>query len=161
MKKVLINVGVYIVLILIILFLYRSNQENKRQYSISENNYKSELLSKVGENRMLQLTLDQFRFQQDSIMQKMDSVIKENKIKDKTIQYLSYQKTETTKTDTIVLRDTVFQKGIDIDTTLLDPYYKLNLKLKYPSSIIVNPSFINENYIISSYKKETIKPKKC
>lgn len=161
MKKVLINIGVYIVLILTILFLYRSNQENKRQYSISENNYKSELLSKVGENRTLQLTLDQFRFQQDSIMQKMDSVIKENKIKDKTIQYLSYQKTETTKTDTIVLRDTVFQKGIDIDTTLLDPYYKLNLKLKYPSSIIVNPSFINENYIISSYKKETIKPKKC
>lgn len=161
MKKVLINVGVYIVLILIILFLYRSNQENKRQYSISENNYKSELLSKVGENRMLQLTLDQFRFQQDSIMQKMDSVIKENKIKDKTIQYLSYQKTETTKTDTIVLRDTVFQKGIDIDTTLLDPYYSLNLKLKYPSEIVVSPKFINENYIISHYKKETIKPRKC
>lgn len=148
-------------LIGIIVLLYHSNQRNKEAYSIAESNYKTELLAKNGENRTLQLTLDQFKYQQDSIMQKMDSVIKDNKIKEKTINFLAYQKTEITKTDTIRLVDTVFQKGVDIDTTLVDPYYYLNLKLKYPSEIIVTPKFINENYIISHYKKETIKPRKC
>lgn len=160
-KKILINIGIYTILILIIVWLYHSNQKNKEAYSIAESNYKTELLAKNGENRILQLTLDQFEYQQDSIMKKMDSVIQDNKIKAKTIQFLAYQKVEITKTDTIRLVDTVFQKGVNIDTTLIDPYYSLNLKLKYPSEIAVSPKFINENYIISHYKKETIKPKKC
>ena len=161
MKRILINIGIYVILILIIIWLYKCNEKNKEAYSISENNYKAELVAKQGENRILQLTLDQFKYQQDSIMQKMDSVIKDNKIKEKTIQFLAYQKTEITKTDTIILTDTIFQKGVDIDTTLIDPYYTLNLKLKHPSEIIVSPKFINENYIIAHYKKETIKPQKC
>ena len=92
MKKILINIGIYTILILIIVWLYHSNQKNKEAYSIAESNYKTELLAKNGENRILQLTLDQFEYQQDSIMKKMDSVIQDNKIKAKTIQFLAYQK---------------------------------------------------------------------
>lgn len=69
-EKILINIGIYTILILIIVWLYHSNQKNKEAYSIAESNYKTELLAKNGENRILQLTLDQFEYQQDSIMKK-------------------------------------------------------------------------------------------
>ena len=46
MKKILINIGIYTILVLIIVWLYHSNQKNKEAYSIAESNYKTELLAK-------------------------------------------------------------------------------------------------------------------
>ena len=49
-----------------------------------------------------------------------------------------------------------------MDTTIKDEWYQLNLGLRYPNTIITNPSFISEKYIVLNYKKETINPpKKC
>ena len=58
--------------------------------------------------------------------------------------------------------------GIPIDDYLVfcfdikDDWYSLNLDLEYPSTIIVNPKFKSEKYVVTSLKKE-IKgtPKKC
>lgn len=113
--------------------------------------------------RVLQLTVDQLNYINDSIIVKMNEVRKELKIKDKNIKELEYQLSEASKTDTITFRDTIFRStDIQIDTTLRDRWYSLSLKLEYPSTIVASPMFVSERYVIQSLRKETINPpKKC
>ena len=85
------------------------------------------------------------------------------RVKDKYIQGLEYQLSEASKTDTIIFRDTLFRESnFQLDTTMRDKWYSLNLQLKYPSTIIASPKFISERYVVQSFRKEPIKiAKKC
>lgn len=142
--------------------LYNSNQKLKEQVSIEANNYKAELLAKEGINRVLQLTKDQFKYQQDSIMKKMDSIVKVNKIKDKTIQQLQYTKQQVIIKKEIEFKDSIIREGVNLDTTLYEPCYTLQLNVSSPNIIRIDSLEIeNEHYVIFHSKKETIKPKKC
>ena len=69
-----------------------------------------------------------------------------------------FMKSLVKKTDTIIIKsDTIFRDNtVNIDTTLSDKWYKLNVKLKYPSTVIVNPTFTSEKYVITSLKKEYV-----
>ena len=104
------------------------------------------------------------RFAEDNniTLDKLNKVRKELNIKDKELQKLQYQLSISNKTDTVVYRDTIFKEGIKLDTLIKDDWYSLNLDLEYPSTIIVNPKFKSEKYVVTSLKKE-IKgtPKKC
>lgn len=113
--------------------------------------------------RVLQLTVEQLNYINDSIIIKMNEVRKELKIKNKNIKELEYQLSEAKKTDTLIFRDTLFRNPeVKIDTTLRDKWYSLNLKLEYPSTVIASPKFISERYVVQSLRKETVKPpKKC
>ena len=76
---------------------------------------------------------------------------------------MQYLLSEAQKIDTIIFKDTIFTNPlINIDTLLINDWYQMDLKLKYPNVIITEPKFISEKYIIVNYKKETIDPpKKC
>ena len=138
----------------------------KEDLSVSIANEKALLIdndSLSNKKRVLQLTVEQLNYLNDSIVKKMNEVRKELKIKDKNIKELEYQLSEAKKTDTLIFRDTLFRNPeLKIDTTLRDKWYSLNLKLEYPSTVIASPKFISERYVIQSLRKETIKPpKKC
>lgn len=112
-------------------------------------------------NRVLYLTIDELNYYNDSIVIKLNDARKELKIKDKDIKSLQYQLSEITKKDTIVFRDTLFKDpNLQIDTLLGDEWYQLQLGLKYPSTIAVEPTFISERAVLTSLKKETINPPK-
>ena len=113
-------------------------------------------------NKELQLNIEQLKYSNNITLDKLNKVIKELNIKDKELQKLQYQLSISNKTDTVVYRDTIFKEGIKLDTLIKDDWYSLNLDLEYPSTIIVNPKFKSEKYVVTSLKKE-IKgtPKKC
>lgn len=113
-------------------------------------------------NKELQLNIEQLKYSNNITLDKLNKVRKELNIKDKELQKLQYQLSISNKTDTIVYRDTIFKEGIKLDTLIKDDWYSLNLDLEYPSTIIVNPKFKSEKYVVTSLKKE-IKgtPKKC
>ena len=144
-----------------------SNIRNlKKELAISTANEKAlfeDNSSLQNKKRTLQLTVDQLNHINDSIIMKMNETRKELKVKDKYIQSLEYQLSEASKTDTIVFRDTLFRESnFQLDTTMRDKWYSLNLQLKYPSTIIASPKFISERYVIQSFRKEPIKiAKKC
>ena len=110
----------------------------------------------------LQLTVEQLKYSNNVTLDKLNKVKEELNIKDKELQKLQYQLSVSNKTDTIVYRDTIFKEGIKLDTLIKDDWYSLNLDLEYPSTIVVNPEFKSEKYVVTSLKKE-IKgtPKKC
>ena len=113
-------------------------------------------------NKELQLNIEQLKYSNNITLDKLNKVRKEFNIKDKELQKLQYQLSISNKTDTVVYRDTIFKEGIKLDTLIKDDWYSLNLDLEYPSTIIVNPKFKSEKYVVTSLKKE-IKgtPKKC
>ena len=56
----------------------------------------------------------------------------------------------------------IFVEKTNLDTTMRDEWYQLNLQLQYPNKITVSPTFVSEKSIVTHIKKETIKPpKKC
>ena len=144
--------------------LYTKNQSLKEELSISVSNEKAfiaENSSLKEENRVFKFTVEQLNYYNDSILEKMNDVRKELKIKDGNLKQMQYLLSEATKKDTIVFRDTLFRESIlDIDTLIGDKWYNIRLGLKYPNLITTNPTFVSEKYIIVNKKKETINPPK-
>ena len=114
-------------------------------------------------NLAFKFTIDQINYLNDSLITKMNEVRKELKIKDKDLKQMQYLLSTAQKTDTIVFRDTLFRdRHLQIDTLVGDGWYNIKLGLKYPNCITTTPTFKSEKYIITSSRKETIKPpKKC
>lgn len=167
MVKKYIRIGVVILISLLAVStytLYNRNQDLKEEISVSMSNQKAfiaENSSLKEENRVFKFTVEQLNYYNDSILQKMNEVRKELKIKDKDLKQIQYLLSEATKKDTIVFRDTLFREPtLDIDTLIGDKWYNIRLGLKYPNLITTNPTFISEKYIIVNKKKETINPPK-
>ena len=144
--------------------LYNRNQDLKEEISVSISNQKAfiaENSSLKEENRVFKFTVEQLNYYNDSILQKMNEVRNELKIKDNNLKQMQYLLSEATKKDTIVFRDTLFREpSLNIDTLIGDKWYNIRLGLKYPNLITTNPTFISEKYIIVNKKKETINPPK-
>ena len=169
MVKKYIRIGIVILVSLLAIStytLYTNNQKLKEEISISMSNQKAfiaENSSLKEENRVFKFTIEQLNHYNDSILQKMNEVRKELKIKDRDLKQMQYLLSEAQKKDTIVFRDTLFREPtLKIDTLLGDRWYQMKLELRYPSTIITEPKFVSEKYVIVDYKKETINPpKKC
>ena len=167
MIKKYIRIGVIVLTSLLAVstyIFYNRNQDLKEEISVSMSNQKAfiaENSSLKEENRVFKFTVEQLNYYNDSILQKMNEVRKELKIKDKDLKQMQYLLSEATKKDTIVFRDTLFREPtLDIDTIIGDKWYSIRLGLKYPNLITTNPTFISEKYIIVNKKKETINPPK-
>lgn len=169
MIKRYIRIGIVVViglLITSICVLYNNNQNLEEELSVSISNEKAFMMENStlkGKNRVFQLTIEQLEYSNDSLLVKMNEVREELKIKDKDLKQMQYLLSEAQKKDTIVFRDTIFRDPlVRVDTLLGDRWYQLKLGLRYPSTIITEPKFVSEKYIIVDYRKETVDPpKKC
>ena len=166
MKKY-IRIGIVILVSLLsisVYILYTKNQSLKEELSILVSNEKAfiaENSSLKDENRVFKFTVEQLNYYNDSILQKMNEVRNELKIKDKNLKQLQYLLSVSTKKDTVLFTDTIFRdKSLALDTIIGDKWYNIRLGLKYPNLITTNPTFISEKYIIVNKKKETINPPK-
>ena len=146
------------------IYIWNERQDLKKEVCTLRNNQKAfiaENLSLKDESRAFKFTIEQLNYYNDSILQKMNEVRKELKIKDDNLKQMQYLLSEATKKDTIVFRDTLFREpSLNIDTLIGDKWYNIGLGLKYPNLITTNPTFISEKYIIVNKKKETINPPK-
>ena len=167
MVKRYISIGIVILMSLLAVStytLYNRNQDLKEEISVSMSNQKAfiaENSSLKEENRVFKFTVEQLNYYNDSILQKMNEVRKELKIKDKDLKQMQYLLSVSTKKDTILFTDTIFKdKGLALDTIIGDKWYNIRLGLKYPNLIYTKPTFTSEKYIIVNKKKETINPPK-
>lgn len=127
--------------------LYSKELQNVEAYRFSNSGLEDEI-------REYQMTMNDLRASKDSVDRKLVSIIDELKIKDKKINYLQYHTSTIYKTDTIQVSDTLFVPTAHVDTLLGDKWYNLKLKLDYPSTIVVSPTFNSEMYVVINNKKE-------
>lgn len=127
--------------------LYNKELQNVEAYRFSNSGLEDKI-------REYQMTMNDLRASKDSVDRKLVSIIDELKIKDKKINYLQYHTSTIYKTDTIQVSDTLFVPTAHVDTLLGDKWYNLKLKLDYPSTIVVSPTFNSEMYVVINNKKE-------
>ena len=129
--------------------LYNKERQNVEAYALQN--------SKLEQcNREFLYSLEDLKKSKDSLDVIIYQQVKQLKIKDNNIKYLQYHNSVASKTDTIILPgDTIFKETMtSIDTTVYDNWYKLNLKLSYPSTIVVSPQFKSEKFVTIYNKKE-------
>lgn len=167
MIKSYIRIGIVILVSLLAVStytLYNGNQALKEKISVSMSNQKvfiAENSSLKEENRVFKFTVEQLNYYNDSILQKMNDIKKELKIKDGDLKQMQYLLSVSTKKDTVLFTDTIFKdENLALDTIIGDKWYSIRLGLKYPNLIYTEPTFTSEKYIIVNKKKETINPPK-
>lgn len=152
------------VLVGTIIFLREKNRTLRAEISTAQSNlkaYDSENSTLLNSNRVFQFTINQLTQLSDSLTIQMREVQKELGIKDSKIKSLQYILSQSSRVDTITFRDTLFRDNfIRLDTTLGDQWYKINLSLRYPSTIITDPSFLSELYIFTQSQREPVNPRR-
>lgn len=144
--------------------LFKQNKFIEDKYKTAVANikaYDTALSSADNHNTALELTISQLKYFNDSVLVELNNTRKELKIKDSKLKALQYVSSGFSRTDTIVLKDTIFKSPeFKLDTVLQDKWYKLTLGLKYPSHISATPEFKSEKHIIVSTRRETVNPPK-
>lgn len=153
-----------IILVFIISFLGYTNKKLSNQYAIAYENikaYDAELSGLTNDTKVYKLTIEQLNYFNDSITKKMKVVQKELGIKDKRLQQLQYEVSHAQRTDTIILKDTLFRDPqLRLDTIVGDKWFKTNLHLEFPSTIALKPEIELERYTFINGKRETVNPPK-
>ena len=146
------------------IYIWNERQDLKKEVCTLRNNQKAfiaENSSLKNESRAFKFTIEQLNYYNESILQKMNNVRKELKIKDRNLKQLQYLKSISTRKDTVLFTDTIFKdRNLVLDTLIGDKWYNIRLGLKYPNLIYTEPTFTSEKYIIVNKKKETINPPK-
>ena len=155
---------IIVILSIFLVLAVKQVKDTEENWKVAMANVKAynEMLSSTHKtNEALQLTVSQMEYYQDSILKALNETRKELKIKGKNTNSMQYIASTFTKTDTLLLRDTVFRSpSFRKDTVLGDEWYKVNVGLAYPSTIFVHQEFKSEKHIVVSTKKETVNPPK-
>ena len=165
--KVYLYIGIAVVVMALSVALgitLKSNSDMEEQWKTAMENVKSysaQVSTSEGQNRALKMSVEQLNYTSDSILQELNATRNELKVKDSKLQSLQYVSSSFVKSDTIVLKDTVFRdKHVAVDTLVSDEWYSIRVGLEYPSTIAIKPEFKSEKNIIVSSKKETVNPPK-
>ena len=106
-------------------------------------------------------TIESLDYYNDSISHRLKDAYEKLNIKDRTIKRLEYIASMALIRDSIIVKDTIFVKDYHLDTSIVNKWYDIGIKLDYPNKVEVNPNIISEKYIISHTSRETVnKPKK-
>lgn len=127
----------------------------------NQTGYIRDLAAAQNDIHMYQLTIDDLRYMNDSVTNKMLDLQNKLKIKDKHIQNLQYMASHFTKTDTLILSDTIFiDELLCIDTVVGDQWMSTMLHLEWPAIVAVEPSVTSEKTVAIYTKRETVRPPK-
>lgn len=140
-------------------------QQLNTELLVSENNnkaYEAERDSLRTNAIQFQFTIDQLNYSKDSLVNKINEIRKQIKVKDKQITELQYIASTTSRIDSIIVRDTIFQKNVALDTLIKDDWSSLAVHIEYPNLLSVDRSFNNETVIVMHSSRVTVDPpKKC
>ena len=140
-------------------------RELNTELLVSTNNnkaYEAERDSLKDNAVQFQFTVDQLNHSKDSLVNRLNELRKELKIKDKEINELQYFASTTQRVDTVFARDTIFKIGATLDTVLKDDWSKLAIHAEYPNVISADYSFKNSTVVVMHNSRVTVDPpKKC
>ena len=165
MKRIAIELVVFIVLLFTISLLFKEIKTLKTNLDYAENNVKAYASlndSLIQNNRVFSLKIEDLSRLNDSIFNEMKSVSDRLKMRENQIKQMQYLKDQYNKVDTVFVKgDTIFKEpNFKLDTLFGDEWGKTKLQMEYPNSIIIGHSYVNKKHIILSSKKEPVKHRK-
>lgn len=130
---------------------------NNKAYELERDSLKNNVIQ-------FQFTVEQLNHSNDSLLNRLNETRKKLKIKDKEINELQYFASVNSKRDTIYLNhvDTIFQRGVALDTLIGDDWSSLAIHVEYPNLLDVDYSFKNSTIVLMHDSRVTVDPpKKC
>lgn len=147
-----------------ILLIVHNNQLQKNIISY-DNNIKALSFERDSlKNNLIayKLDIEQLEMLNDSIIEDLNNARKNLKIKDKQLLQMQSIKTEINTKDSIFIRDTIFRNDFRLDTNICNNWYKIKLKLEYPSTIKLQTTYKSDLNVFAYSNKEILgTPKKC
>ena len=164
MKRLIIEICVVLAAIAAITLYQKQVNNLKTSLDYAENNVKAYASlndSITQNNRVFSLKIEDLTRLNDSLFLEMKSVSDRLKIREDRIRQMQYMMESYNKTDTVVVRDTIFKEtGFKLDTMFGDEWGKTRLQLEHPNTIIVGHSYTNKKHVIFASYKEPIKERK-
>ena len=159
MKRIYVILGLIAALIAVITILNARISSLQETVSIQAANikaYQSEVSGLKDDAQTYQYTIAQAKASRDTMVQRLDSLRRVIKIKDKNLKSMSYIQTTAYKADTLYLTRDKYVVN-PIDTTIGDDWFSVHLDM-HDSTLVCEPSYRSELAVIASYRKETINP---
>lgn len=164
MKRLIIEICVVLAAVAAIALYQKQVNNLKTSLDYAENNVKAYASlndSITQNNRIFSLKIEDLTRLNDSLFLEMKSVSDRLKIREDRIRQMQYMMDSYNKTDTIIVRDTIFKEtGFKLDTLFGDEWGKTRLQLEHPNTIIVGHSYTNKKHVIFASYKEPIKERK-
>lgn len=164
MKRLIIEICVVLAAVAAIALYQKQVNNLKTSLDYAENNVKAYASlndSITQNNRVFSLKIEDLTRLNDSLFLEMKSVSDRLKIREDRIRQMQYMMDSYNKTDTVIIRDTIFKEtGFKLDTLFGDEWGKTKLQLEHPNTIIVGHSYTNKKHVIFASYKEPIKERK-
>jgi len=162
MKNTLIMLGIIASLIIALITAGARIKSLNETVSVQASNikaYQTEVSGLKDEALTYQFTIDQVKNSRDTMIQWLDSLRREIKIRDKNLKSMSYVKTTVSKKDTIYINRNTQDENVifNIDTIIGDSWLNTHI-IVTDSTLVCAPKYKSELVIFASYKKETINP---
>ncbi len=160
-KSSIINLIVCIACVVFAITTMRKCNSYKEKYERAEANVTALAKNNLKDSvQVLNYTVAQLKYFNDSVNQEFLELQKKYKIKNKNLTQVQYIKSEIIKHDTLITTDTIFKKDVRVDTVVGDKWSKTRLHLAYPDTLKISTNMFSEKYLLFHNKKETIKPPK-
>ena len=167
MKKywLLIKIIFVLILITIVAYLYYDNASLKKDISTYDSNFKALSLEKdnlQNEAIAYKFSVEQLEYVNDSIIEDLNNVRKQLKIKDEEILQMQSIKTEMSTKDSIFIKDTIFRdNSFKLDTLIGDNWHKLAVSLTH-QQLTIKATYKSDLQVFAKSSKEILgTPKKC
>lgn len=156
-------IAIILVLGIVCIAQFRTNQNLRHEYAVAETNIKSLLNDKDKEIIELQFSMDVLRNTTDSTIQNLLKQKDKLSIKNKELQTMISLASQFHVQDTILICDTIFKApDFILDTCVNDDWRSTCINLKYPNQIYVDATMRSQKDVFVTAKRETINPpKKC
>ena len=152
----------FILSILSVIIVLIFNHFNlKKELEIYDNNFKALSFERDSLSNSLiayKLSVEELEMLNDSIIEDLNSVRKELKIKDKQLLQMQSIKTESSTKDSIFVKDTIFKDNfVKLDTNIINNWYNIKLELEYPSTIKIETLYKSDLSVIAYSNKEILR----
>lgn len=143
------------------IFSIKQCSSYEEKYEKAQSNVKALAQDNLKDSvKVLNFTIEQLKYFNDSINSEFVELQKKYKIKNKNLTQVQYIKSEIIKHDTLITTDTIFKKDVKLDTIIGDKWSKSKLYLEYPGTVSISTQMVSEKYLLFHNKRETVNPPK-
>ena len=166
MTRLKIILGLVGIILLSSGLLLKLRLENLRLKATEERTYgnymaeKSRYDSLLNQSNQYKMSLEEIENDRDSLTMALLTASDELKVKRRDIRRLQRIESSYSHSDTITIRDTVFQPSFRIDTVLSNEWRRLRLNLSYPNTAIVDLAVYSKKNVVVHTRRFIRKPSK-
>ena len=146
-----------------ILYLRDQNKKLKSSEEMAYNNLRAEVASSdtlKSQSKLYRMTISDLEDRVDSMSVGLVKAKDRLRVKDRDLRMLASIHSSFSSKDTVVVKDTIFVKGLPIDTIVGDEWYSMLLSMRYPDTLRTNLNVRSQKDVVVHARRFIRKPSK-